>query len=366
MGRLFVAGLTFLGMLLKKQCLGPRNLQVAIPSGCDHACEFCITDIHGMGAAKNRDVLGHEEITKQIDSALSILCLNINLVSTGEPTLYPRLTDLIDHIWRRSRGRASVKIVTNGSSLWRFDPQYLKSRNVVLWLSLHSGDEKNWRSIHRPLTQANEKFEKMKRWLSAFNRLAPGRVTLHSVITKQNMSFLPSILEFARETGCRDVFFGRLYGFPQLQLSSQEERQVLQDLTALEREFKAGAIKTNIESFRFVAISQADGKDSGEAAPSDEPLSSRDFYRSHDCYISWLFSTVDDVGQVLACGKGRLIGNTREHDYGEIFLNEAPRLIRETTSISARGTNVSGCHCQDCPHIQMNALANRYVRWVKR
>ncbi len=363
LGRAVVGGLTFLGMLSKKQFLGPRNLQMAIPSGCDHACEFCITDIHGKGAPKNRQTLSFEELTAQVDSALEILCLNINLVSTGEPTLYPKLTDLIDHIWKKSRGRATIKIVTNGTSLWKFSPEYFRDRNVVLWLSLHSGLEENWKSIHMPLSQADEKFSRMREWLIWYNRIAPESVTLHNVISKQNQDYLDSILAFARETRSRDVFFGRLYGFPHLQLSASEEKSVLEKLLRLEPSFKDLGIRTNVANFKFVAISQDEDKGADNAKEVTEKiLSSRDFYKSHDCYITWLFSTVDDTGQLLACGKGRLIGNTRQTPYEELFLRESPKLIEDTTNISKRGTSVPGCHCLDCPHIQMNVTANKYLR----
>jgi wyosine [tRNA(Phe)-imidazoG37] synthetase (radical SAM superfamily) len=360
LARGYVAGLTFLGMLFRRQFLGARNVQISIPAGCDHNCEFCITDIHGQGAPKHRATLSFEEICTLVDSALSICCLNLNLVSTGEPVLYPKLTDLIEYIYRKGRGRVKVKIVTNGTSLSKFSPKWMARRNVHLWLSLHAGDYAIWQSIHRPLASPEQKFSTLQTWLKEFNRQAPGRVTLHNVICKTNMHHLASVLDFAKTTDAREVFFGPLYRFPHLQLTGDEMKLVLSSLQELAPLFKVEGVKTNIQNFKFVVSA---GEKESDSPDQVESLRPHGFYQQNNCYIPWLFSTVDDTGTVLACGAGRRLGSLRSHRYAEIISSQAAQLINETTRLKQTGSVVSGCRCQDCPHIQMNVEANRYLKY---
>ena len=363
--RVLVAGLTFFSMVIRKQLIGPRNIQISLPSGCDHNCQFCITDIHGKGNPKNRNVLSFEELTTLVDSALSLGTLNINLVSTGEPTLYTKLPELIDHIYVRSRGRANIKIVTNATSLARFSQEDFRTKNVHLWVSLHAGDEAVWKSIHRPLAHEGTKFQAMKNWLTEFNEVSPGRVTLHNVVCSLNKDHLRTILEFAEETKSKSVFFGRLYEFPGLQLTSADEKDVLEKLKALAPEFDRRGIRTNIRNFEFVAVTSEESADDEGESSEPSVLASEAFYRTHDCYITTLFSPVDDTGNILSCGPGKIFGNVRDNSYQSIFTESAGAFLSETSKISQGETEVPGCRCDQCPHIQMNAEAHRYLKFFR-
>jgi wyosine [tRNA(Phe)-imidazoG37] synthetase (radical SAM superfamily) len=360
--------LIFSGMILRRQLVGPRNVQISIPSGCDHNCQFCITDIHGAGAPKNRKTLSFEEICTAIDSVLSVCSLNIHLVSQGEPALYPKIRELIEFIHRKSRGRALIKIVTNGTSLHRFDPDFVKKNNLYFWISLHSGDFETWKKTHRPLAKDEEKFFSLRAWLIQLNKEVRGRVTLHNVISILNKDSLESILDFAQETGSKDVFFGRLYQFPDLQLSAGQEREVVKSLEALAPRFKTLGIRNNIAGFKFVALSQDENKEEKSLAPLEEKkiLKSQDFYRHHNCFISWLYSPINDTGQVSSCGGGRIYGSLRESSYASLLREKAPDFLAEATQIRETGLTVKGCRCLACPHIQMNAQAHYFLNKIGR
>lgn len=365
LARAYVNVLIFLGLVFKKQLVGPRNIQLSIPSGCDHNCQFCITEIHGQGAPKNRNTLKFDEICRNISSALRLCSLNIHIVSTGEPGLYPKIKDLIDYIHKESRGRAQVKIVTNGTSLSWATPEYVKKRNLHFWISLHSGNYEVWDKIHRPLHSSANKFKSLKEWIALINKSVHDRITLHNVICRSNKDYLESILKFAVETKSKNVFFGRLYKFEELQLNLKEEKEVLEQLKFLKTDFLKNKIKTNIDTFQFVAISQKDESSSltQKAKPlSTQNLSSQDYYKTNNCYITLLFSPVSDTGDVLSCGAGQNWGSSRSSSYHEVFLQRAPMFLKESSQISHKGTNIEGCRCQSCPHIQMNAIANLYLK----
>jgi len=361
-------------MLLKKQILGPRNIQISIPSGCDHDCVFCITDIHGVGAPHHRDVMSFENICQIIDSALEMCTLNIHFVSNGEPLLYPRIQELINYTWAKSRGRCEIKIVTNGTSLKKneqLNPNYLKSRNVVLWLSLHSGNFSVWSKIHRPKFNPDKKFKDLKEFLKIFNKIAPGSLTLHNVICSLNYEHMESIFEFALETGSKDISFGQLSKFDELQMTSSEEKILIEKLNSLKTGFAKHKIRTNIH--HFITARSFLKKEVNETLKenySDEPkptsvIIKTNFYDENDCYISWLFSPIDDCGNVRSCGPGRFLGSIKKESYKEIIRKGLPGFILESTQISKNHKSVTDCRCESCPHVPMNSIANYYVKKIR-
>ncbi len=357
-------------MFLRKQILGPRNIQISIPSGCDHDCVFCITDIHGKGAPHHREVMSFEDICLIIDSALEMCTLNIHFVSNGEPLLYPRIQELIDYTWAKSRGKCEIKIVTNGTSLKKnekLNPKYLKSRNVVLWLSLHCGEFSVWTKIHRPKFNPEKKFEDLKEFLKDFNKISPGSLTLHNVMCSLNYEHTESILEFALETGSKDVSFGQLSKFDELQITTAEEKVLLEKLNSLKSEFARHKIRTNIHhfviarSFLKKEVNETLEDSSSENTKTTSVIKTN-FYDENDCYISWLFSPIDDSGNVRSCGPGRFLGTIKENSYKEIIQKGFPGFILESTQISKTKKNVKDCQCESCPHVPMNSIANHYVK----
>jgi wyosine [tRNA(Phe)-imidazoG37] synthetase (radical SAM superfamily) len=361
----------FLGMVIKKQILGPRNIQISIPSGCDHDCVFCITDIHGKGAIHHREVMSFEDICKIIDSALEMCVLNVHFVSNGEPLLYPRIQELIDYTWAKSHGRCEIKIVTNGTSLKKnehLNPQYLKSRNVVLWLSLHSGEFSVWSKIHRPKLNPEKKFEDLKEFLKAFNKLSPGSLTLHNVMCSLNYDHSESILKFALETGSKDISFGQLSKFDDLQITTVQEEMLVEKLNSLKSEFARHKIRTNINHFitvRSYLKKEAHEKleeNTSKELKSKTVMIKTHFYDENDCYISWLFSPIDDCGNVRSCGPGRFLGTVKKNSYKEIIQKGFPGFILESTQISKTKKNVKDCQCESCPHVPMNSIANHYLK----
>ena len=150
-------------MLFKKALVGPRILQISLPSGCNHNCPFCITDIHGEGSSKGRDTMSVEDIKSAISQAAKEYTLKFNLVSNGEPLMYPQIKEVTDHIVKETRGHGSIKIITNGTLVEKLGIDYINENEIELWLSLHSGDFETWNRCHRSMAKEPEKvFDKLK------------------------------------------------------------------------------------------------------------------------------------------------------------------------------------------------------------
>lgn len=364
--RLFAAALIYLGMLSRKfRFIGPRIIQISLPAGCDHNCAFCITEIHNT-SKKNESseqsdkpksefqIQNFQSVCKAIDKALAQGTLNFNLVSDGEPMLYPKIKELIEYIAKKSRRRANIKLITNGTSLDRIGVEFAYHNHVYFWVSLHAGDFETWAKIHRPIHSANKKYEALKSFLKAICKQDAKRVTLHNVIHKDNQYSLKSIVDFATEVGAKDLFFGRLYKFPDLQLSSEEEIRFYENLKTFETELAVKGIKNNISTFERVAFSKK--AIPPESTPQKVKELSSDYYKKNNCYINWLLTLVDNQGNYQFCGAGPFTSNHTSQS----LINESQLRI-QAAYISFRRQPVDDCDCSNCPHIQMNEIANRYL-----
>jgi len=104
----------------------------------------------------------------------------ITLSSSGEPTLYSRLDELIAGI--RSMTDIPIAVLTNGSLLWK---EEVRSQIVDAHLvipSLDAGDSAMFEAVNRP--EKNISFEQMMEGLIAFPREFHGEYWLEVMLMK--------------------------------------------------------------------------------------------------------------------------------------------------------------------------------------
>lgn len=359
--RAAVAGFIFLGMLSKRfSFVGPRIIHLTLPASCNHNCVFCITDVHGQGSIAGRKVLDFEGYCQVVASAIDNGTQHFLISSQGEPFLYPNLKELIEFILKYSRCRAQVQIVTNATLLDRVGVEFLVQNKIKLWVSLHAGVQEVWDKIHRPIGAS--RFEKMKSDIRIIGLANAHLVTLHSVINKFNLNELSGIAKFALEVGAKKIFFGKLYSFEPFQLEPADEQVFKVQCEQIERMTAASKIESNIGVFRDNSLILGPNylNPQGQLPPLIRPP--HRFYQKNDCYIPWLLSAVTEEGVVNGCGKGRRFGSVIEKKWSDLFRFNFKSFAIECTQISKVKNNVTGCQCADCPHIQMNAIANKWVQ----
>ncbi len=360
LSRAVVAGFIFLGMLSKRfSFVGPRIIHLTLPASCNHNCVFCITDVHGQGSIAGRKVLDFEGYCQVVASAIDNGTQHFLISSQGEPFLYPNLKELIEFILKYSRGRAQVQIVTNATLLDRVGVEFLIQNKIKLWVSLHAGVQEVWDKIHRPIGAS--RFEKMKSDIRTICLANAQLVTLHSVINKFNLNELSGIAKFASEVGGKKIFFGKLYSFEPFQLEAVDEQNLKLQIDDAERNATAHNIEHNLATVRELALIS---KPKVLQTPVFPPATNhpKPFYHKNDCFIPWLISAVTDEGVVMGCGKGRIFGSLFENDWGHLLHSNFKSFAHECTRISKTKNNVTGCQCAECPHIQMNAIANKWVQ----
>jgi MoaA/NifB/PqqE/SkfB family radical SAM enzyme len=331
----------YLGMLSGSRAfVGPRTIQIELPSSCDHACDFCCTDIHGVGQTQLKRGLRYEDILQIIDEALTLGTRYFNILSIGEPLLYPKIKGVLTHLATQSRGTADITIVTNGSSLHRLGVDFIREHNLHLWVSLHAGDFVTWQTVHRPAEAiARKKYDDLEATLKALTATGHRRLTLHNVISNRNIYQLDAIFDYARKVGAPRVNFQHLVGAPDCQLDALEERILRGALPRLRYQFERAGIEHNLATF-------------GAGAPT------LDFYRHHRCYIGWLWSNVTSTGEVTGCCGGKTVGDLRDRSYTEIWNKGTAAFRRAGFSMPEAGP-VKGCACHRCPHLTLNTRANR-------
>ena len=121
-----------------------------IIDGCIEARRLLLTGFKGFSKV---DVKKWKEANKPTNAAISL---------AGEPTLYSRISDLIEEFHRRSM---TTFLVTNGTRPDRL--KNLEEEPTQLYISLCSPDEKTYHRVHNPLIKdgwkkLNESLELMK------------------------------------------------------------------------------------------------------------------------------------------------------------------------------------------------------------
>ena len=141
-----------------------------IVDGCLYAHKKLI---YGFGGNKNVS-------EKMLNEALNPVHVAISL--EGEPTLYSRLSDLIDAF--KGRGFRTIFLVTNGTT-----PEVLKdlsSEPSQLYVSLCAPDEETYRATCRPMILRS--WEKMKKTLELIQSFSCPTVIRQTLIPKLNMN----------------------------------------------------------------------------------------------------------------------------------------------------------------------------------
>jgi wyosine [tRNA(Phe)-imidazoG37] synthetase (radical SAM superfamily) len=115
-----------------------------------------------------------EDVIKELQAKLSTRPDYITLSGSGEPRLYSRTGELIDHI--KAMTDVPVAILTNGSLLWQAEIRSQLMNADLVVPSLDAGDETMFRVINRP--HEDILFETMLEGLIEFRREFRGQYWL--------------------------------------------------------------------------------------------------------------------------------------------------------------------------------------------
>ncbi len=306
--------------------------------------------------------LTFDQLKGLVDQALSLYILNINIISEGEPLLYPQIKDLIEYIYKRSRGHVRIKLTTSGALLGKLGFDFLQKFKIILWISLHAGKVDLWKEIHRPTYAGFESsFFELKKILKKLVTNG-NEVVLHSVICKQNYLKLSGIVDYAIDIGCKNMHFAKLRKFEQFQLTKEEEPLLAGNLTVIKEKMNSNGIKSNLTTYRdYIAITPPPPK---KPAEKKQVKLRGEFYKSNNCYIPWLMSFILSDGTIgTNCGTMNF-GKITKRSLNQVWDEDYDNFRKSTSNISKQDYIIEGCDCNHCPHISMNVMANKYIKKI--
>ncbi len=146
---------------------------------CSYDCIYC-----QLGRTTNKTIERKEwhpmdVLLRQLENKLSLRPDYITLSGSGEPALYSRCGELIDHI--KQITNIPIAVLTNGSLLWMPEVRESLKRADLVIPSLDAGSDTLFRYINRP--HAAIPFEKMLKGLIAFRKDYHGPYWLEVFLT---------------------------------------------------------------------------------------------------------------------------------------------------------------------------------------
>jgi len=164
---------------------------------CTYDCIYCQLGQTTCKTMERKEWVPLEGVLENLEEKLSTKPDYITLSGSGEPTLYSRVDELIDHVKKMTD--VPVAVLTNGSLLWHQDVRrQLRNADLVI-PSLDAGDDAMFRLVNRPCEGIS--FEQMFDGLIDFRREFQGEVWLE-VFVIGDYTALPG--ELAKLAGCVD------------------------------------------------------------------------------------------------------------------------------------------------------------------
>jgi MoaA/NifB/PqqE/SkfB family radical SAM enzyme len=278
------------------------------------------------------------------------------LIGEGEPTLHPRLPDMIA---TAKHAGLFVTLVTNGTMLDdRRARDLVKSGLDELRISLWAADETEY-GHNYPGTDTSLFLRVLEgaRLVVRFrqeNHSQGLRVVLHRPIEREHFRSLGRMVDVACEIGCDALSFSPLKPLGGMDtgraLLPEEEHELRGILASLHQRAQAFGLETNVP------------------ATLARYRIGRDVWRAMPCYMGWIDVRIRTTGDVQACSPCRqALGNIRESSLAEIW-NGLPfrQFRRETRTQEGLGRMARRCDCEFCCHALTNARLHRALRWLPR
>jgi MoaA/NifB/PqqE/SkfB family radical SAM enzyme len=179
-----------------------RFLWLEITAKCNLLCSHCYADSGPQGDLYGD--MGYGDWTRVIDEAAGLGCRALQFIG-GEPTMHPRLDDLVDHA--NHRGFDFIEVFTNATRLGKELIGCFQRGGVHVATSFYSDDP----VVHEQITQGKGSWQRTVHGIEAV--LAAGLPIRVGVIeTERNAGHGPRALEFLKSLGVREVRMDRERG----------------------------------------------------------------------------------------------------------------------------------------------------------
>jgi MoaA/NifB/PqqE/SkfB family radical SAM enzyme len=181
---------------------GLSFLWLEITAKCNLFCSHCYADSGPQEELYGRMTFG--DWARVIDDAAEAGCRSVQFIG-GEPTLHPRLHDLIDRA--NHRGFEFIEVFTNATRIGRDLVACFQRYGVHVATSFYSDDP----AIHERITNGHESWQRTVRGVESV--VAAGLPIRVGVIeTEANIGHGPRAIEFLKGLGVREIRLDRKRG----------------------------------------------------------------------------------------------------------------------------------------------------------
>ncbi len=179
-----------------------RFLWLEITGKCNLSCSHCYAE-SGPEVELYGD-MDYGDWTRVLDEAADLGCRSVQFIG-GEPTMHPRLPDLVDHA--NHRGFEFIEVYTNATRLGKELLGCFQRNGVHVAASFYSDDP----AVHEQITQGKGSWERTVRGIESV--LAAGLPLRVGVTeTEHNLGHGPRAIEFLKTLGVQSVRLDRERG----------------------------------------------------------------------------------------------------------------------------------------------------------
>ena len=185
-----------------------RNLELNLGMACNNKCLFCMS---GNSRVSEKRWLPLDRAKREVLDFFGKGCRSLGFLG-GEPTMYPRLADLVRYA--KALGYERIELCSNGT---RFsDPAYVDSlieAGVTRFgVSIHSHEA----AMEDALTGLRGNFGRKLKGLRHLRRLrfqgkVPHNVSLNPVLNKRTLPAVEAFIGFFRREGFDDIRFNYIW-----------------------------------------------------------------------------------------------------------------------------------------------------------
>jgi MoaA/NifB/PqqE/SkfB family radical SAM enzyme len=177
-------------------------LWLEITAKCSLCCTHCYAESGPQ--AELYGSMAYGDWTRVLDEAAGLGCRSVQFIG-GEPTMHPRLHDLVDHA--NHRGFAFIEVFTNATRLGKELLGCFQRNGVHVATSFYSDDP----TVHEQVTQGQGSWQRTVRGIESV--LAAGLLLRVGVIeTERNAGHGPRAIEFLRTFGVQNARIDRERG----------------------------------------------------------------------------------------------------------------------------------------------------------
>ncbi|MCA9773383.1 MAG: radical SAM protein [Myxococcales bacterium] len=340
-----------------KPLTGPLYVQFGIVNPCNYQCVFCwdqadgIPDEVAAGYYEDHDRDDHMGAMMDYDLyARTVVELaaqgtrRIKLVGRGEPTLHPRLVEMIRHAKRHG---LRVGLTTNGSRLTKELATEIVDAGVdELEISTNAASVESYDRIHRG---GEGNFERVVEGARSIVRVRAERgreaphLTLSFVVVRHNVHELGAMARLAGEVGADAAAFRQIEPFPgaeHLPLTAEDRPAVGAGIEQARAEAGRRGLSTNLDYFH----DQIFGSEIEES------------FKGQPCYAGYYFSVILADGSVHPCCQSlRELGDLRTEGFADVWRGARYQEFREQ-GFEPRSDSIPGARCGECGLCVQNAV----------